>query len=102
MGIYKNTPIYDMMNELGISMSNEQYENVTNWTISSNPQLTLKERYRRFIELALLVLDLGYPKGSADLTHLQMHISDIQDVIDNKIDFEIKPKKDEVIRLHPL
>jgi len=102
MGIYKNTPIHSMIDELGIVMVDEQYENISNWTPSSNPQLNIKERYRRFIELALLVLDLGYPKGSADLMHLQMHIDDIQDVVDNKPKLEIKLKKDEVFRIIPI
>lgn len=79
MSILTNTPIHSMMEDLGIRINGlEAYGNTANWTIDSNPSLTIKERYRRYLELSDLAINLRYPKGSADLTHIQKHLEEIK------------------------
>jgi len=78
MSILTNTPIHSMMDELGIHMSGlETYGNTANWTIDSNPELTIKERYRRYLELSDLAIELRYPKGAADPSQIQKHLDEL-------------------------
>ena len=81
MGIYKNTPIHHMENELGIEIHNTEYLNSSNWTVATNPTLTVKERYRRYVELATLTTQLRYPKATDELVFLEMNIEDIRQEI---------------------
>ena len=81
MGIYKNTPIHHMKNELGIEIHNTEYFNSSNWTVATNPTLTVKERYRRYVELATLTTQLRYPKATDELVFLEMNIEDIRQEI---------------------
>jgi len=66
MIILKNTPIDNMKEELGIEIHNDEYYNVSNWSVSSNPDLTLKERWRRYIYLIKLLGELRYPNHAFD------------------------------------
>jgi len=78
MMILKNTPIYNMKDDLGIIIHNAQYENVSNWTISTNPELNMKERWRRYIELIKVTTALRYPRLSAETLLLEMHINELE------------------------
>lgn len=73
--LLKNTPMDLMKHELGIH--NENYATHF-FDISSNPTLTLKERFRRYLELKILLLDLKYPGSWADLTSLEEEINNLK------------------------
>jgi hypothetical protein len=73
--LLKNTPLDLMKHELGIH--NENYATHF-FDISSNPTLTLKERFRRYLELKILLLDLRYPGSWADLTSLKEEIDNLK------------------------
>ena len=75
--VYRNSPLHDMKDTLGIELHGDEYENVSNWTISSNPELTVKERYRRYLELEKLVSDLRYPRSELILQYMEWHIQDV-------------------------
>jgi hypothetical protein len=77
-----------MSNELGIEIHDAEYVNMSNWTISSNPELTVKARYKRFLELATLTTELGYPKGTDELVFLEMNAEEIK----KEIKRQSKPK----------
>ena len=70
-----------MKNELGIEIHNTEYFNSSNWTVATNPTLTVKERYRRYVELATLTTQLRYPKATDELVFLEMNIEDIRQEI---------------------
>lgn len=77
--ILKNTPLYHMSNELGIEIHDtEEYANMSNWTSSSNPELTVKQRYKRYIELAILTTKLRYPKVTDELVFLEINTEEIK------------------------
>ena len=73
--LLKNTPLDDMKHELGIH--NENYTTHF-FDISSNPALTVKERFRRYIELKKLMLDLRYPGNWGDLAGLREEINNLK------------------------
>ena len=77
MMILKNTPIYQMQDELGIMIHDTQYTNMLNWTSSSNPELTVKERCRRYISLIKLMIKLRYPRISAQTKLLNLHMNEL-------------------------
>lgn len=79
--IYRNTPLDAMRNELGITIHNMEYANIANWTTSTNPELTIKERWRRYLELHKVTTDLRYNKGSLDLFQIEMHIMELEKTI---------------------
>jgi radical SAM superfamily enzyme YgiQ (UPF0313 family) len=82
MGIHKNTPIDLMRDELQIEMHGEyQYSNLANWTVGTNPTLTIKERFNRYIELAKLTTKLQYRRSYIDLYFLEQNINDIKKII---------------------
>ena len=85
--IYKNTPLAsdEMVEELGIVLHNSQYTNGSNWVVNSNPTLTIKERYRRYIELSVITSELRYPKGTSHLTYLESNITDIKSEISHQM-----------------
>jgi len=61
-GILEDTPLFHMQDQLGIvseyADGNEFWAN--NWVSVNNPQLTLKERIRRWVELTDVATSLGY------------------------------------------
>jgi radical SAM superfamily enzyme YgiQ (UPF0313 family) len=73
--LLKNTPIDTMKHELGIV--NEHYTTHF-FDIESNPESTVKERFRRYIELKKLSVNLKYPGSWAELDSLKVHINDIE------------------------
>ena len=76
--ITRNTPLDNMRNELGIEIHDMQYENMSNWVSKTNPDLTLKERWRRYIELIKLTSELRYKRATLDLTSIDRNIADVQ------------------------
>lgn len=76
--ILKNTPLYHMSNELGIEIHDTEYANMSNWTSSSNPELTVKQRYKRYVELAILTTKLRYPKVTDELVFLEINTEEIK------------------------
>jgi hypothetical protein len=74
MIILKNTPIDSMKEKLGIEIHDDEYYNVSNWSVSSNPDLTLKERWRRYIHLIQLLTELRYPNLAFDEAILQYNL----------------------------
>lgn len=84
MTIFKDTPIYEMTEELGIETNNVKYDNISNWTIASNPDLTVKERYRRLIKMGQVALDLMYPISTEAFTTLEHNIGEILTEIKNQ------------------
>jgi radical SAM superfamily enzyme YgiQ (UPF0313 family) len=83
MVIYKNTPIDVMREQLGIHVYNNEYESL-DWVSDSNPDLTLNERYRRYIELVKLTVELRYPRLAEDLVFLESHIKAVMHVQQRK------------------
>ena len=59
MTILPNTPISTMQQELDVEWIHGE-GNQMEWRSGSNPDLTVKERYSRWIRLVTLALDLGY------------------------------------------
>ena len=70
--LLKNTPIDAMKHEVGIT--DETY-NTYFFNVTTNPDFTVKERFRRYIELAKLSLSLKYPGSWEDLASLKDHIN---------------------------
>lgn len=78
VAILKNTPLDNMRHDLGIEIYNMQYANMSNWISKSNPELTLKERWRRYVELIKLTSELRYKRATLDLTLIDINIADVQ------------------------
>jgi hypothetical protein len=76
--LLKNTPIDAMRHEIGIV--NETY-NTYFFDVTTNPDFTVKERFRRYLELAKLALELKYPGSWADLQGLNDHINSLKNLI---------------------
>lgn len=55
--VIPNTPIEVMSENLGIHF----YEDTSEWVITSNPELTIAEKYKRWVDLHQLGVELGYP-----------------------------------------
>lgn len=72
--IYKNTPLDQMRHELGLEFQDMEYENVANWITTKNPELTIKERWRRYIELLRQTSNLRYPRTQFDHLMIEMNI----------------------------
>jgi hypothetical protein len=72
--IYKNTPLDRMSSELGIHISDMEYLNVANWVTTQNPELTIKERWRRYLELVKMTVQLRYKRGTMDFVFLDNNI----------------------------
>jgi len=76
--ILSNTPLEKMSDELGIEFTNKEAINVSNWTISTNPKLTVVEKWRRYIELVRLTAALRYPRPFNLDTWLELNIQDFE------------------------
>lgn len=81
VAILKNTPLDRMRNDLGIEIFNLEYANMSNWVSKTNPTLTVKERWRRYIELIKLTSELKYKRATLDLTLMDLNIADLQKTI---------------------
>ena len=67
--ILKDTPLDAMRHELGLELYNNEYGNSL-WSSSTNPDLTVEERYRRYIELVRLSIELGYTRPAEDVPNI--------------------------------
>jgi len=76
--LLKNTPISDMKDEVGIV--NETYGSYF-FNVTTNPDFTVKEKFRRYLELVRLSLELKYPGSWADLSSLRAHINKLTQFI---------------------
>lgn len=79
--LLKNTPIDEMKHQLGIE--NEHYTTHF-FDITTNPESTVNERFRRYIELKKLVMELKYPGSYGELGGLNLHIQNIKKFIQEK------------------
>jgi radical SAM superfamily enzyme YgiQ (UPF0313 family) len=79
--LLKNTPIDEMKHQLGIE--NEHYTTHF-FDIKTNPESTVWERFRRYIELKKLSIELKYPGSYGDLSSLNLHIKNIKQFIKEK------------------
>lgn len=70
--IDEGTPLYNQVEELGIHVPDGQTGIGFNWTISSNPTLTFKERARRRIVLQEELMNMGYKIWNADSQLLKL------------------------------
>ena len=89
--LYRNTPLWEKFDELGIEIHNTQYSNISNWTVATNPELTVKERYRRYIELSKLTTELRYPQTTNNLVYIELYIEEF------KADMKATKEKNKVI-----
>lgn len=78
VAILKNTPLDNMRHDLEIDIFNMEYTNISNWVSKTNPDLTLAERWRRYIELFKLTTKLLYKRATLDLTLIDLNLSDLQ------------------------
>lgn len=73
MNIFEGSPISAMKQELGlIEIDQGSADSVFNWISTKNPDLDLRERIRRRLELHTLGVELGYamPNSKKELTTL--------------------------------
>lgn len=79
--ILPNTPLYTMREELGIE--NLHTDNAyPDWKSTTNPNLTLHERYRRWAELTHLAVELGYPVHELTEKYIDQYTIAIKSVTD--------------------
>lgn len=71
--IYRNTPLDSMRHELGIEIHDVEY--VSNWTSEKNPELTIKEKYRRYVELIQHTTNLRYSRSHIDLQLIEHNLN---------------------------
>ena len=81
--ILTNTPLFDMRHELGLDDGLATDHN-QEWCPSTNPSLTATERHRRWVELTLTALDLGYNLPSETTVNLTSHLESWRDHVRNK------------------
>lgn len=74
--IIKDTPLYEMRNELGLHLNEESSLNF-NWTSEINPELTNKIKWRRFVELIELTTKLKYKRAEMDLIYIEQSLLQI-------------------------
>lgn len=74
--LLKNTPLYDMADELGITVNND-YSNLT-WVSEKNPQLSIIERWRRFIIFQRELIKLGYPRPAEQEILLSQYLENVK------------------------
>ena len=71
LSVDEGTPLFNEMTDLGLMHLGDTGDRVgLNWLMPDNPDLTLRERIRRRIELQEHVVDLGYHVWNAD-SHLK-------------------------------
>lgn len=69
--LLKNTPLYDLVDELGITGHDiDEYNNLT-YDINSNPELDIKERFLRYIEFQRTLINLNYRRPGRVPIHLE-------------------------------
>jgi radical SAM superfamily enzyme YgiQ (UPF0313 family) len=79
--VLKNTPLYDMAEDLGIDLS-EQYSTYL-WESKLNPDLTVKERFRRYIEFQRLLVNLNFPRPTTIINEINEYLNKIEQLVNN-------------------
>jgi hypothetical protein len=79
--VLKNTPLYDMAEDLGIDLS-KQYSTYL-WESKLNPDLTVKERFRRYIEFQRLLVDLDFPRPTQIINEINEYLNKIEQLVDD-------------------
>jgi radical SAM superfamily enzyme YgiQ (UPF0313 family) len=77
--LLQNTPLYDMAAELEIEINHSEYSNLS-WTSKKNPELTIKERWRRFIIFQRELINLGYPRPAEQEILLAQYLDKIKNL----------------------
>ena len=69
--LLKNTPLYDLVDELGIiGHDTDEYNNLT-YDIKTNPELDIRERFSRYIEFQRVLINLNYQRPGRVPIHLE-------------------------------
>lgn len=76
--ILPNTPIHQMMEDLGIEHTGH-VDQSQQWTVATNTDLTINERYRRWSQLTRIALELGYNLPAEVAAYLSMNKKSWQD-----------------------
>jgi radical SAM superfamily enzyme YgiQ (UPF0313 family) len=79
--LLKDTPLHEMAPDLGIELDNK-YANIR-WISKKNPELTIKERFRRYIMMQRLMINLGYPRPATTAVQLSQYIEKIKSLGSN-------------------
>lgn len=74
--VLKNTPLHDLAHELGMNL-NDEYINL-DWVADTNPDLTVKERWRRFIVYQRELIRLRYPRPAEMEIRLMQYIDEVK------------------------
>lgn len=93
MMLLRGTPMWDMAAELGIETGHDGNENMYSWISTTNPDLSIRERYKRYLEFQRLIMELRYTRAVA----IQIQIDEMIQQLDNLIEKHktmpaIKPK----------
>ena len=76
LSVDEGTPLYNEMTDLGFMHLGDTGSRVgLNWLLPDNPELTLKERIRRRIELQEHVVNLGYHVWNGDIHLKRLKVS---------------------------
>lgn len=76
LSVDEGTPLYNEMTDLGLMHLGDTGSRVgLNWLLPDNPELTLKERIRRRIELQEHVVNLGYHVWNGDIHLKRLKVS---------------------------
>lgn len=76
--LLKDTPLYEMAEDLGIDIDvYKEYYNL-NWISSKNPDLTVKERWQRFVLFQRELIRLGYPRPAEQEVVLEQYLENIK------------------------
>lgn len=76
--LLKDTPLYEMAEDLGIDIDTyKEYYNLT-WVSKNNPELTVKERWRRFVLFQRELIKLGYPRPAEQEVVLEQYLENIK------------------------
>jgi radical SAM superfamily enzyme YgiQ (UPF0313 family) len=60
--MFKNTPAWHMAESMGIARLEDTYYDYA-WVSDKNPELTVRERYLRYVEFYKLLMELRYPES---------------------------------------
>jgi len=74
--ILHGTPLESQISKLGIEFAGNNYD----FTVATNPELTLKERYIRMIKIMRLAISLGYEVPAEIESIIQQHKKNVIDL----------------------
>lgn len=91
MTILPNTPIQAQQHDLGVEWLHGQGYNLE-WRCSTNPQLTVRERYQRWIRLLRHAMALGYNLSEEVMIDVAMNHRKAMSVADQTDESLLKPQ----------